>query len=225
MNKVRSKNSKEFSGRNRKFKRFCRPTSGDLQKEKKKVFTEITREFQAEIGNSSGFFQPKLGDLQKKKRSSSQKRHQIPCQSTNNTTLGLDLHSRSPEPVNFFEAQSSLGGAQIFVWGGTSSQLGGHGPGMLPRGAGSVLTSESVKHPASRVGDTWLDSPVSVLRNLSFTSINGLFEPVQVLTAQCRVVNGPTSSGPNPARTRKHKPKPGPKTNLKPESYPKKPES
>ena len=42
-----------------------------------------------------------------------------------------------------------------------------------------------------------------------------------------RVVNGPTSSGPNPARTRKYKSEPGPnlKTNLKPKSRPKKPES
>ena len=36
-----------------------------------------------------------------------------------------------------------------------------------------------------------------------------------------RVVNGPTSSGPNPARTRKCKPKP--ETNLKPKSCPKNP--
>ena len=42
-----------------------------------------------------------------------------------------------------------------------------------------------------------------------------------------RVVNGPTSSGPNSARTQKSKPEigPKPKTNLKPKSCPKKPES
>ena len=42
-------------------------------------------------------------------------------------------------------------------------------------------------------------------------------------TVRSRVVNGPTSSGPNPARTRKYKPEPGPnpKTNLKPKSCPK----
>ena len=34
INKVRSKTSKGFSGRNRKFKRFFRPKSGDLQKKK-----------------------------------------------------------------------------------------------------------------------------------------------------------------------------------------------
>ena len=37
-----------------------------------------------------------------------------------------------------------------------------------------------------------------------------------------RVVNRPTRSGQNPARTRKYKPEPGPKTNLKPKSCPKK---
>ena len=39
--------------------------------------------------------------------------------------LGLVLRPRSPEPVNFFGAQSSLGGAQFLFGGGTSSQLGG----------------------------------------------------------------------------------------------------
>ena len=43
-------------------------------------------------------------------------------------------------------------------------------------------------------------------------------------TLPVRVVNGPTSSGPNPARTRKYKPEPSPKpkTNFKPTSCPKK---
>ena len=54
---------------------------------------------------------------------------------TNLEILGLHLHSSSPKPVNFFGAQSLLGGRIIFVGVGTSSHLGGHGPGMLPRGA------------------------------------------------------------------------------------------
>ena len=57
------------------------------------------------------------------------------------SNLGLDLHSGNPEPVNFFRAQSLLGGAQFSFGRGKSSQLGGHGPGMLPRGAGSAMTS------------------------------------------------------------------------------------
>ena len=32
-------------------------------------------------------------------------------------------------------------GGTIFVWGGTSSHLGGHGPGMPPPGAGSEPVS------------------------------------------------------------------------------------
>ena len=32
-------------------------------------------------------------------------------------------------------------GHTIFVWGGTSSHLGGHGPGMPPHGAGSTFMS------------------------------------------------------------------------------------
>ena len=43
-----------FFGRNRKFKRFFRPKTGDLQK-KKTVFTEIETDFSAEIRNSNGF--------------------------------------------------------------------------------------------------------------------------------------------------------------------------
>ena len=54
MNKVRSKDSKGFSGPNRKFKRFFRAKTGDLQK----------------------------------KRSSSQKRHEIRCQSTKKHQFG-----------------------------------------------------------------------------------------------------------------------------------------
>ena len=53
--------------------------------------------------------------------------------------LGLDLHSSSTEPVNFFGAQFSLGRAQFsFVGGGTNSDLGERGSGMPPRGAGPM---------------------------------------------------------------------------------------
>ena len=85
----------------------------------------------------------------KKKRSSSPKFHEIRCQSTKiakvplaNTNLGLDLHFSSPKPVNFFEEQSSLGGGTIFVWGGTSSHLGGHGPRLPPVALGLWLTHD-----------------------------------------------------------------------------------
>ena len=153
---MRSKKSKGFSCRNRKFKQFFRPKAGDLQK--KKVFTEIARDFTAEIGNSSSFsgqkqvisekkikkglhwnckgfsgwnrkfkrfFLPKTGDLQKKRSSS-----------IKNTNLDLDLRSRSPEPVNFFGAQSSLGaqfsfgGAQAVSWGGTAPVCPPVAPGL-----------------------------------------------------------------------------------------------
>ena len=101
------------------------------------------------------FFPAKKGDLQKrkkkkkkkkkkkekkkkrKKRSSSQKCHEIRCQSTKitkipvaNTSLGLDMHSCSPEPVNFFGAQSSLGGAQAVIWGSTAQECPLVAPGL-----------------------------------------------------------------------------------------------
>ena len=81
----------------------------------------------------------------KKKRSSSQKFYEIRCESTKITKiravntnlgiLGLDLHFNSPEPVNFFGAQSSLGGAQ-FSFGGHKQSFGGVWPRNAPRGAG-----------------------------------------------------------------------------------------
>ena len=80
----------------------------------------------------------------KKKRSLSQKFYEIRRESTKttkkqfllansravNTNLGLDLHSSSPETVNFFGAQSSLGG---------------HGPGMPPPWRRACLLTFSVK--------------------------------------------------------------------------------
>ena len=88
----------------------------------------------------------------KKKRSSSQKFYEIRCESTKitkiravNTNLrvsGLDLYSNGPEPVNFFGHSPRLGGT-IFVWGGTSSHLGEHGPGMPPVAPGLVCCVKS----------------------------------------------------------------------------------
>ena len=77
----------------------------------------------------------------KKKRSSSQNLNEIRYKptkitkkqflltnfraiNTNLGVLGLDLHSSSPEPVNFYRAQSSIGGAQF--------SFRGHGAGMPP---------------------------------------------------------------------------------------------
>ena len=92
----------------------------------------------------------------KKNRSLSQTFYEIRCESTKITkkqfllansravntnlgVLGLDLHSSSPEPVNFFGTQFSLGGhnfrlgAQAVIWGGTARNA--------PRGAGPVSGS------------------------------------------------------------------------------------
>ena len=54
--------------------------------------------------------------------------------------LGLDLHSSSPETVNFFVAQSSLGGAQCSFGGAQAVIWGGHGPVMLPVAPGLFPT-------------------------------------------------------------------------------------
>ena len=48
---------------------------------------------------------------------------------------GLELLSSSSEPVNFFEAQSSIGGHNSRL-GGHEQWFGGHSPRMPSRGAG-----------------------------------------------------------------------------------------
>ena len=100
---------------------------------------EIARDFPAEIANSSVFSGRKQVISKKKKTSPSQKRHKIWCQSTKHTNLDLDLRSRSPDPVNFFGAQSSLGeaqfsfgGTQALSWGGTAPVCPPVAPGLLP---------------------------------------------------------------------------------------------
>ena len=84
----------------------------------------------------------------KEKRSSSQKFYDIPWESTKITkkqfllansralktnleVLRLDLHSSSPEPANFFGAQSSLGGHN-FRLGGHKQSFGGARPRNAP---------------------------------------------------------------------------------------------
>ena len=144
LNKVRSKKSKGFSGRNRKFKRFFRPKTGDLQK----------------------------------KRSSFQKRHKIWCQSTKNTNLDLDLRSRSPEPVNFFEAQSSRGGAQ-FLFGGHKQSVGGARPRYAPPGAPGLPTTHGggftlfLLIAERQAGKLWI--PISIVFGLTRLGIEAQF--------------------------------------------------
>ena len=96
-----------------------------ISKKKKKVFTKIARDFPAEIGNLSNF-SGRIQVISKKKR----------FLSTKNTNLDLDLRSKNPESVNFFGAQSSLGGKQ-FLFGGHKQSVGGARPRYAPRGAGS----------------------------------------------------------------------------------------
>ena len=51
---------------------------------------------------------------------------------TNVEVLGLDLHSNSPKLVNFFGAQSSLGGAQFSSGGGAQAVIWGARPRNAP---------------------------------------------------------------------------------------------
>ena len=114
------------------------------KKRKKKVFTsKISTNSVYRLKILAIFHEFSSEDL--KKRSSFQKFYEIRCEfskitkilavNTNSGVLGLDLHSSSPKPVNFFGAQSSLGGrGHNFRLGGTSSHLRRHGPEMPPLG-------------------------------------------------------------------------------------------
>ena len=112
VNKVRSKDSKKFSGRNRKFKRFFRPKTGDLQKRKKK-------------GLHSKNFTKSVVSPQKSPIWASICTPEAPS-----LLISLGHSPRLGGRQNF-----CLGG-------GTSCQLGGHSPGMPLHGAGSGLTNQ-----------------------------------------------------------------------------------
>ena len=56
---------------------------------------------------------------------------------TNLGVSGLDLHSKSSEPVNFFGEQSLLGRAQFSFWW-ARAVIWGARPRNPPRGAGPV---------------------------------------------------------------------------------------
>ena len=103
------------------------------KKKQKKGPIQICKRFSGRNRKFKRFFWPKSGGLQKKtkKRFSSQKRHEIRCQYTKNTNLGLDLHSSSPEPVNFSGAQSLLGGHN-FRLGRRKQSFGGAWPRYAP---------------------------------------------------------------------------------------------
>ena len=96
MNKVRSKKSKGFSGQNRKFKRFYRPKTYDLQKKKGLHSKNVTK---------SGV-------------------------SPQKTLIWTSICAPEAPSLLISLGHSPRLGGTIFVWGGTSSQLGGHGPGM-----------------------------------------------------------------------------------------------
>ena len=110
-------------------------------KTKKKVFTTRNSTHSGCRLKILAIFHELLSEDQKKKSSSSQKFYEIRCESTKITkkqfllassttvntnlgVLGLDLHSSSPEHVNFFGAQFSLGGHNFRLGGCTSSHWG-----------------------------------------------------------------------------------------------------
>ena len=95
------------------------------QDQMNKVKTKDSKRFFGRIGNSSGFSGRKQVISKKRKKGLLSK--------------NVDLHSSSPVPVISSGHSPGLGG-KIFVWGGTSSHLGEHGPGMPPVAPGLTLS-------------------------------------------------------------------------------------
>ena len=129
-------NSRRAQGHEKFIPAWIKRTQNKVKTKKKKIFS-------SKISTNSGYclkihaiFNKFLSEDQKKKilsqniyeiRYESTKITKIWAVKTNLKVLGLELHSNSPEPVNFFGAQSSVlaWGSTIFIWGGTSSHLGG----------------------------------------------------------------------------------------------------
>ena len=132
-------NSRGARGTRNLFQSGSHEQGEDQKKRKKKVFSS---KFFTNSGYRLKNFHKFLSEDQKnKKRSSSpQEFYEIWCESTKVTkiravnnnlgVLGLDLHSCSPKPVNFFGAQSSLGGAQFLFGGGTAPECSPMAPGL-----------------------------------------------------------------------------------------------
>ena len=106
-------------------------------KEKKRSSLKFRRIFRPKSEFQTLF--PAENRCPPKKRFLSQKFYEIRCESTKitkirvaNTNLSLDLHPSSADPVNFFGAQSSLGGAQLSFGGGHKHSFGGAQPRNAP---------------------------------------------------------------------------------------------
>ena len=110
MNKEKTKDSKEFSGRNWEFKRFFRLKTGDLQKKR------------------SSF--QKCHEI----RCQSTKITKIPLA----TPIWASICTPVAPSLLISSGHSPCLGGHNFRLGGTSSHLGGHGPGMPPVAPGLV---------------------------------------------------------------------------------------
>ena len=123
---------KEILGGTRSLFEYGSNEKGEDQKKKKGLRPEISTNSGCRLKILAIF--DEIWSEDQKKRSSSQNLNEIRRKFTKITKrqflltnsravntglgiLGLDLHSSSLEPVNFFVAQSSLGGAQAVIWG------------------------------------------------------------------------------------------------------------
>ena len=134
MNQVRSKHSKGFSGRNRKFRRFFRPKTGDLKKKRsspklQEIFlpkSQIPKIYPKNVAKS-GVSPPK-------------------------TLIWTSICAPVAPSLLISSGHSPRLGGTIFVWGAQAVIWGEHSPGMPPHGAGSSpsIVSQVTKRGACR---------------------------------------------------------------------------
>ena len=110
MKKVKTKESKGFSGRNREFKRFLRPKTGNLKKKKRSS------------SQKSGFSPQNLQKYQWQ------------------TPVWASICTPAAPSLEISLGHSPHLGGTIFVWGKQAVIWGGYGPGMPPVVPGLTCT-------------------------------------------------------------------------------------
>ena len=139
INKVRSKTSKGFSGRNWKFKRFFRPKSGDLHKEKKRSSLKLQGVFRPKSEFQAVFLAKTTCSPKKKKKKGLHPKNVTKSGvSPQKTLIWTSICAPEATSLLISSGHSPRLGEHNFCLGGTSSQLGGHGRGLPPVAPGLV---------------------------------------------------------------------------------------
>ena len=122
-----------MSRKARKFKAFFRPTLGDLQKKKKKVFAKIQSDFSADLRNSKVFSAQNQVIYKKKKKRSSPKLRLIFCPISQIQTFEGDCFQMGGGLFSIFHIKSASKAQKTCDFAYFTSQWGGSSPPPPPR--------------------------------------------------------------------------------------------